>query len=63
MSNSAGRPSTLWQLRPAIYAAAQNYKRNIKMTYVPIGIKETKKKKNILTDKAHITNIKFCMNV
>ena len=25
MSNSAGSPSTLWQLRPAIYEAAQNY--------------------------------------
>ena len=25
MSNSAGSPSTLWRLRPAIYGAAQNY--------------------------------------
>ena len=25
MSNSAGSPSTLWRLRPAIYAAVQNY--------------------------------------
>ena len=25
MSNSAGSPSTVWRLRPAVYGAAQNY--------------------------------------
>ena len=56
MSNSAGSPSTL---RPAIYGAAQKLhcKRNINtasdnkyyallMPYIPVAIKETKKKKD-----------------
>ena len=60
MSNSAGSPSTLWRLRPAIYGASQKLhcKRNINtasdnkyyallLPYVPVGIKETKKKKKI----------------
>ena len=32
MSNSAGSPSTLWRLRPAIYGAAQTQPRNINTT-------------------------------
>ena len=55
MSNLAGNSSTLWRLRPAIYAAAQKYIAsetstqpritNLLMPYVPVGIKEIKKKK------------------
>ena len=49
MSKSAGSPSSLWGLRPAIYGGAQNYitsetATQSLMPYVPVGIKKIKKK-------------------